>query len=212
MAPPQFLLDALTDSISSGTFIDTKFFAFSRREVTRRVGSPRALYCNSRILNTVSYFFTGGQQHLPRNYTSNRSASKYSQTELLKDKREISKGDSPPTQILTPSTTITGPIVISKTNLRRKMRNRWKRTAASRHRTPRTRQTRPLPPSIRPHTPRQWIQMRLKPLPGQVPVSSMVFALLISFNHRPDNNATRMGKFTIIHDIGAVTCVHSSAN
>jgi hypothetical protein len=60
MDPPQFLLDALTDSISSGTFIDTKFYVFSRREATGRVGSPRALYCNSRILNTVPYFSTCG--------------------------------------------------------------------------------------------------------------------------------------------------------
>jgi hypothetical protein len=60
MDPPQFLLDALTDSISSGTFVDTKFYAFSRREATGRVGSPRALYCNSRILDTVPYFSTCG--------------------------------------------------------------------------------------------------------------------------------------------------------
>ena len=132
MAPPQFLLDALTDSVSSGTFIDTKFFAFSRREVPGRVGSPRALYCNSRILNTVSHFSTGGQQHPPRRYASDRSASKYSQMDLLKDKRGISKGGSPLTQILTPSTTTTGLIVILKMNLRRKMKNRQKRGAASR--------------------------------------------------------------------------------
>ena len=61
MDPPQFLLDALTDSISSGTFIDTKFYVFSRRDsATGRVGSPRALYCNSRILDTVPYFSTCG--------------------------------------------------------------------------------------------------------------------------------------------------------
>ena len=60
MEPPQFLLDALTDSIGSGTFIDTKFYVFSRRQATGRVGSPRALYCNSRILDTVPYFSTCG--------------------------------------------------------------------------------------------------------------------------------------------------------
>jgi hypothetical protein len=58
MDPPQFLLDALTDSVSSGTFVDTKFFVFSRRETTRCVGSPRALYCNSRVLDAVPHFFT----------------------------------------------------------------------------------------------------------------------------------------------------------
>ena len=56
MDPPHILLDALHDSISSGTFIDTKFYAFSRREGSGRVSSPRALYCNGRILDAVPYF------------------------------------------------------------------------------------------------------------------------------------------------------------
>ena len=54
MAPPQ-LLDALDDSISSGTFLDTKFYVFSRRDASGRVYSPRALYCNSSILDKVPY-------------------------------------------------------------------------------------------------------------------------------------------------------------
>jgi len=58
MNPPHPLLDALNDSITSGAFIDTKFYVFSRREVSGHVGSPRALYCNSRILDTVPYFST----------------------------------------------------------------------------------------------------------------------------------------------------------
>ncbi|KAF9649997.1 hypothetical protein BDM02DRAFT_3268320 [Thelephora ganbajun] len=58
MDPPHFLLEALNDSIVSGTFIDTKFYVFSRREASGRVGSPRALYCSSRVLNTVPYFST----------------------------------------------------------------------------------------------------------------------------------------------------------
>jgi len=58
--PPHFLLDALNDSITSGTFVDTKFYVFSRRQVSGRVGSPRALYCNSRVLDTVPYFSTCG--------------------------------------------------------------------------------------------------------------------------------------------------------
>ncbi|KAF9650003.1 hypothetical protein BDM02DRAFT_1689338 [Thelephora ganbajun] len=58
MVPPHFLLDALNDSLTSGTFVDTKFYAFSCRQASRRVGSPRALYCNSRILHTVPYLST----------------------------------------------------------------------------------------------------------------------------------------------------------
>ena len=49
------LLDSLNESIESGVFIDTKFYVFSRRDVSGRVGSPRPLYCNSRALNTVPY-------------------------------------------------------------------------------------------------------------------------------------------------------------
>ena len=56
MEPPRFLLDSLNDSISSGTFIDTKFYVFSRREPSGRVSSPRALFCNGRILDAIPYF------------------------------------------------------------------------------------------------------------------------------------------------------------
>ena len=58
MDPPHFLLDALKESVTSGTFVDTKFYVFSRREASGRVGLPRALYCNSRVLDTVPYFST----------------------------------------------------------------------------------------------------------------------------------------------------------
>ena len=58
MDSPHFLLDALNDSITSGTFIDTKFYVFSRRGASGRVGSPRPLYCNAHALDTVSYFST----------------------------------------------------------------------------------------------------------------------------------------------------------
>ena len=58
MDPPHLLLDVLSDSVTSGAFIDIKFYVFSRREASGRVGSPRALYCNNRILNTVPYFST----------------------------------------------------------------------------------------------------------------------------------------------------------
>ena len=58
MDPPHFLLGALKESVTSGTFVDTKFYVFSRREASGRVGSPRALYCNSRVLDTVPYLST----------------------------------------------------------------------------------------------------------------------------------------------------------
>ena len=57
-SPPHFLLDALEESITFGTFIDTKFYVFSRRDASGRVGTPRPLYCNSRVLSTVPYFST----------------------------------------------------------------------------------------------------------------------------------------------------------
>ena len=56
MDPPHFLLGALNDSIISSDLINTKFYDLSRRECSGRVGSPRALHCNSRILNTIPSF------------------------------------------------------------------------------------------------------------------------------------------------------------
>ena len=176
MDPPQFLLDALTDSVSSGTFVDTKFFAFSRREVAGRVGSPRALYCNSRILSPVPYFSTCGYSAL---YEVTRlTAPKYSQIDLLKGKRGISKGDSPPTQTHTPSTTITGPTATSKVGSRQKAKtnSRWKanqlkRMAARCRWAPGTHQTRLPSPIIHYHVPRQLVQARLKTVTGQLYVS-----------------------------------------
>ena len=53
---PHPLLDPLEESITSGTFIDTKFYAFSRRDSSGRVGSARPLDCNRRDLNTASCF------------------------------------------------------------------------------------------------------------------------------------------------------------
>ena len=55
-ALPHLLLDVLDDSITSGTFVDTKLYAFSRREASGCVGSPRAIYGNSCVLKTVPYF------------------------------------------------------------------------------------------------------------------------------------------------------------
>ena len=58
MSQTEFLHAALNDSITSGRFIDTKFYVFSRRDKSRRVGTPKALFANSRVLTTVPYFET----------------------------------------------------------------------------------------------------------------------------------------------------------
>ncbi|KAF9779832.1 hypothetical protein BJ322DRAFT_1167035 [Thelephora terrestris] len=60
MDAPQILLDALNSSITSGTFVDTKIYVFSRREASGRVSSPQSLYCNGHVLNTIPYFSTHG--------------------------------------------------------------------------------------------------------------------------------------------------------
>ena len=95
MNPPRFLLDTLDDSITSGAFIDTKFYVFSRREASRCVGSPRALYCNSRVLSTVPYFSSCGYRESPRAYTPNCIAPKCSRMHSRKDNRGTSTRDSP---------------------------------------------------------------------------------------------------------------------
>jgi hypothetical protein len=58
MDTPQILLDALNKSITSGKFVDTKIYVFSRREASGRVSSPQSLYCNGHVLNTIPYFST----------------------------------------------------------------------------------------------------------------------------------------------------------
>ena len=58
MDPPHFLLDALKGSITSGTFVDTKFYVFTCLEASGCVGSPWSLYCNSWVLKAVPYFST----------------------------------------------------------------------------------------------------------------------------------------------------------
>ena len=51
---PTPLEEALRDSITSGTFIDTKFWVFSKRSSkSGRVGGPKALFVNGRVLKSV---------------------------------------------------------------------------------------------------------------------------------------------------------------
>ena len=54
MSIPIPLQEALRDSITSGTFIDTKFWVFSkRRSSVGRVGGPKALFVNERVVRRV---------------------------------------------------------------------------------------------------------------------------------------------------------------
>ena len=55
MSQPRFLHASLNDSISSGRFIDTKFYVFSCRDQSGRVGTPKALFANSCALAAVPY-------------------------------------------------------------------------------------------------------------------------------------------------------------
>lgn len=56
MLPPQALRSALSDSVTSGVFIDTKFYLFSRRNSSGKVCRPRPIYANSLTLESVPYF------------------------------------------------------------------------------------------------------------------------------------------------------------
>ena len=51
---PNRLQEALSDSITSGTFVDTKFWVFSRRSSRPgQVGVPKALFVNERVAKGV---------------------------------------------------------------------------------------------------------------------------------------------------------------
>ena len=54
MTIPIPLQEALRDSITSGTFIDTKFWVFSERcSKPGRVGKPKALFANGHVVRSV---------------------------------------------------------------------------------------------------------------------------------------------------------------
>ena len=56
MAATVALREALNQGISSGKFVDTKIVLYSRRDSSGRICRPKALYANSHVLKTVSYF------------------------------------------------------------------------------------------------------------------------------------------------------------
>ena len=54
MTIPFPLQEALKDSITSGTFVDTKFWLFSKRaSKPGRVGDPKPLFVNGRVARRV---------------------------------------------------------------------------------------------------------------------------------------------------------------
>jgi hypothetical protein len=118
MDPPQFLLDALSDSITSGTFVDAKFYVFSRREASGSVGSPRALYCNSRVLNTVPYFSSCGYRGPPLHCAPDSIVSKCSRMHSRKDNQGTLTRNSLPSPPRTPRFTTICPTATLKMNAR----------------------------------------------------------------------------------------------
>jgi len=216
MDPPQFLLDVLTDSITSGTFVDTKLYVFSRRERSGRVGSPRALYCNSRVLNTVPYLSACGYRKPVLRCASNRMAPKCSQRGFRKDKRGISTENSRPTPTLTPMIMSICPTVTSKMGdfiLEREVKNLPK-MMAPKCRAVRRAQSRkclsPHPRKIRHGHHQTYARFKMTTGEPQYPSNCSIF--LANSYHRPENHLTRMGKVAIIRDIGAVTYGKSVAN
>ncbi|EKM49896.1 uncharacterized protein PHACADRAFT_188902 [Phanerochaete carnosa HHB-10118-sp] len=51
------LQEALAVSISCGSFVDTAYYLFSRRTADYRVGHPRVVYANSRVLKITGDYF-----------------------------------------------------------------------------------------------------------------------------------------------------------
>ena len=56
MAATTALCEALNQGISSGNLVDTKIILYSYRDSSGRISKPKALYANSHVLKTVSYF------------------------------------------------------------------------------------------------------------------------------------------------------------
>ncbi len=57
--------EVLRLSLTDGSFIDTKFYAFSRRRSTGVVDEPLPVYANSEMLRASSRYFDGCQYSCP---------------------------------------------------------------------------------------------------------------------------------------------------
>ena len=214
MEPPRYLLDALSDSIASGTFINTKLYVFSRREPSGRVGSPRALYCNSHVLSTAPYFSARGYQKLLRRSASDCMTRKCSQMGFRKDRLGISTEDSPLTTALT-STTMTicptatlkmGPLVLKRKSLPKMTtpkRRAVLRVKSREYRSPHS-------PEIYHGHCRALPTLKMMTSQPRCPLNCAISPA--NSYRRPDGHLTRMGKVAIIRDMGAVTYVRSVAN
>lgn len=59
MIKPQIILVTLKQTMAAGTFVDAKFYAFSRRRGSNLVNKPLPVYANSTILAAQSSYFAG---------------------------------------------------------------------------------------------------------------------------------------------------------
>jgi hypothetical protein len=79
MTQTQLMQVALKRSLAQGSFVDTKFYAFSRRRTTGVVDEPRPIYANSAILKARSPYFAGRGSSL----SSPISATAYTKSLLV---------------------------------------------------------------------------------------------------------------------------------
>lgn len=61
IGPPAALKNALAESVTTGSFIDTKFYVFLRRSSEGNIDKPRAVYANSFILTQQSEYFSSSE-------------------------------------------------------------------------------------------------------------------------------------------------------
>lgn len=61
---------AVKRSLTAGTFVDTKFYAFSRKKKTGVVDKPMALYANSMVLRMSSKYFEGRKLDFVTDYST----------------------------------------------------------------------------------------------------------------------------------------------
>ena len=55
----QITQSAVKNSLAGGEFIDTKFYAYSRRTITATVDRPKPVYANSAVLKASCKYFEG---------------------------------------------------------------------------------------------------------------------------------------------------------
>jgi hypothetical protein len=94
-------------SLTGGSFLDTKFYAFSRKRSTGIVDEPRPVYANSALLRASSKYFDGCKQSHFRYLLTLTGLYKFSREVSMRLKSLLCEGNFLRKSLLSPRNMIT---------------------------------------------------------------------------------------------------------